>query len=349
MSLLRKYNNTLGWFQEKLKAADVDSSFTTYINDSLDSDTLITLMEGQYCCHTDLLYEKLSANGNEVITDTPFSGLKIHGDPCFYFKVKIEGEWGAASGDNDGSIDFTVNPIYIQFLTRATDIGVWAFERSTEFNYSSGTTIIFSDEFIFESDTDLYVSPNISTVDNETLTTFVKPIANYALFHIKITVTKCTKTSWWTRLTIPQSDLDGVSIKQGYLPNTGGYLPFKGYYECHVRIRVIEEITSGGDDGTLTSSQTFELRNGNSGTWYELDRSGRFVPETPDETARMMNYSLQGSIFIYIDSDTLSSRKLEYRVNLPNGSLKQLVEGYCHVHYKGQNEGILRSRPKALL
>lgn len=308
----------------------------------IDVDDLIEILRGKSCCHTDVFYEKISSSGNTVSMDTVPSNLKLHGDPCFYFKVRFEGAWGVASSDNDQSIDFSSSPnnkLFVQLLTRSTPTGSWTKSISRQIDYSSGSTITWDFETNFLSDTLLYVVPNISRYDDVTLTDIVNPIANYSNYWIRLTITKCLKTSWFKLFDIPATALDGVNPKTGNIPSTSGEgLPFQGIYEVHAYVNVVEEINAGQADANVADPQYFKVK-GYGGSYKEICKSGRFIPATGFLGDKWMNYSLQGSISINITDSTIANRVIQYEVTLPNGVNKQIVSGYMLVHYLGTSEG----------
>jgi hypothetical protein len=331
--LLNKYNKITGEDElEALAVADFD--------DELKEDVL-AFARGKSCCHTDESWELISTGtDNHISMDVPPTGLKLHGDPCYYFRIKIEGEWGSDAADNSVSVDFTTNPIWVQFLTRTNESSAWTKSRSKQYNYSSGNTIAFTEEFNFISDTDLFIAPNLSRYDDATLTDVIHPIQNWSRFWMKITVTKCPRTSWFNTYSIPPDGPNGTSVKQGLIPVSASEgLPFDGWYEVNARVQVTEEVAVGGTPASLTDPQKFELR-GVTGTWYEVDRSPTHIPVTPPNQDAVMGHSLQGSIFLYVSNPVTGSRDIEYRVTLPNGAYKTLVEGYAHIKYLGKTKGI---------
>jgi len=326
---------------DKITGKDIlENILITDFSDDLKED-ILGLNKGKICCHVDESWELISTDAdNHISMDVPPAGLKLHGDSCYYFKIKIEGEWGSASTDNDASVDFTSNPIWVQFLTRADEISGWTKTRSKQYSYSTGSTIAFNEEFNFTSDTDLFIAPNISRYDDATLVNVINPILNWSRFWMRITVTKCLKTSWFNIYTIPSDGPNGISVKQGFLPlSISEGLPFDGWYEVDARVKVTEEIVAGGTPATLGASQTFELR-GFGGTWLELDRSPTHIGVTPPNTDAVMGHSLQGSCFLYVSSIVTGSRDIEYRITLPNGVYKTLVDGYAHIKFLGNNTGI---------
>jgi hypothetical protein len=330
--LLNKYNTITGGDElEELKIAD--------FSDETKEDVL-ALSRGKSCCHTDESWELISTDSsNRISMDVPPTGLKLHSDPCYYFKVKIEGEWSCHAADNDASVDFSTNPIWVQFLTRSSESAAWTKSRSKQYSYSSGDTIAFTEEFNFTSSTDLFIAPNLSRYDDATLTDVINPIQNWSRFWMRITVTKCLRTSWFNTYTISPSGPDGVNVKTGFIPVGSEGLPFDGYYEIDTRVQVTEELTIGGAQANLADSQTLEIR-GYNGTWLELDRSVTYVPVTPTNQDAVSGHSLQGSAIIYVNQAVTANRDIEYRVTLPNGAYKTLVGGYMHIRYIGNTKGI---------
>ena len=299
-------------------------------------DDLLSMLRGRACCHIDESWELISTGTNNKISlDVPPSGLMIHGDQCYYFKIKIEGEWSRHAADNDASVDFTSNPIWVQFLTKVNTAAPWTKSRSKRFDYSVGDTIAFNEEFIFTSDSDLIIAPNLSRYDDATLIDIINPILNWSRFWMRITVTKCPKTSWFNIYSIPPDGPNGTAVKTGFLPAPADEgLPFNGWYEVHSRVKVAEEVAVGSTPSNLNASQTFELR-GVNGAWLEVDSSIRYQGVVPPNDDKAMNFSLQGSAYLYVNHLVTGSRDIEYKVTLPNGAYKTLVDGYAHIKYHG--------------
>jgi hypothetical protein len=271
----------------------------------------------------------------------------LHGDPNYYFVVKLEAEWGVADTDNDRGIDYALNPIYSHLRTSAVSLDqvdqtLWAKSFSKRYDYISGSTIQISDEFIFECDVPTFVGFNLCHADDTTLDFVTNPIANYANFWKRITVTRKLKTNWFHRFEIPASDSDGISMKSGFIPgglNEG--LPFIGFYDCFVSCKVKEEWTAGANDANCGIMQTLDVQ-GLGDSKIQIARSGVNVKVTPPNVDAWMNRHLGGSAKVFVSDAIIANRRILYEVNLPNGSIKQLVGGYMHLQYRGANEGLVR-------
>lgn len=327
-------------------------------NIALNWERITDYYRGKSCCHTDLDWIYVSNNDTGYIgtdgilkNESLASAYYIHGDPCFYFKVHIQGEWGVNPDDNNASMDFTTHDFYLQFYTATTnqyglDTG-WSLAFSKKIDYVSGDTIVIDETFLIEADILTYVGVNYSIDYGTTFDSQVLPLETYdpdilGNYWQHLTITKCPKTSWFHRLEVPASDLDGNSTKQGILPNgIGEGLPFNGYYEVDIYCEVIEEVTAGDLNGNLVSPQIMELK-GSGESFFHIDKSGRFVGVVPPNSDKFMNYSLQGSAIVYVNNESIALRNISYKITLPNGTLKQLTSGYCHVRYIGSQEGILR-------
>jgi len=308
----------------------------------IDTYDLYYLQKGLSCCHTDVLHEHVSTgSGDKISLDAGIpTGLILHGDPCFFYKVRLEGSWGTAAADNDQSIDFASSPdnkIFVQFMTRPIDSGPWTFVRSEQIDYASGTTIDFDFEFLYLATTPTYVSLNLSRYDDETFTDVVNPTGNYANYWYRMTITKCPKPAWFKSFTIPASAYAGTSPITGFIPSslTEG-LPWDGYYKVDIYLKVLEEENFGAIDANLTDPQYLEVRP-YGGTWREIDRSGTHVQYSPGDDYAT-NRSLQGSCILNVVSATDGARDIEWRVYLPNGVNKQVLGGYADIRYIGPAE-----------
>ena len=271
----------------------------------------------------------------------------IHGDPNYYFQIKLEGEWSALDADNDLNIDFTANPIFVELYTctRANlnaGTPVWVNVFRKEVNYVSGNTIVISEEFIIEQDDMIFLGYNLSMHSDGLLDTRVTPIDHPERFWKTITVTRKLKTNWEHRFEIPASDADGISLKQGELPNGANEgLPFNGYYDCFVSCQVKEETSVASEPASCAVMQTLKLQ-GKSDSDILVERSGVYIPVTPPGTDKWMNRNLGGAARVYVSDASIALRRITYKVNLPNGSNKQLEGGYLHVRYVGANQGLIR-------
>ncbi len=293
------------------------------------------------CCKNHLIYELISSSSGDklMLGDVP-KGLKITGDPCYYFKIKIEGEWGANPSDNDCNTDFTSQPIYCQYLTRSDESSAWTFIRSTEYVWSSGDTISFNEEFIFTSDEDIFIGCSLSDQPDDHGNPVI-PIQNFELFHIKMTVIKCAKTSWFKRFDIPESSITPVTIITGNVPaddNEG--LPFDGFYHFDMFLRVIEYDSDQVTNYRTENPQTLELDTPGD-SWRLIDESGNFIPLPQQQLPEWYNNSLQGSVMMFVQLELCGQRDVKWKATLPNGSFRQILGGYLHARYLGGTEGIV--------
>lgn len=328
----------------------------------LDHESVFDLDRGTDDEFSEISFEKLSTGVNDCIaldiveTNPDYASQHhynshehffVHGDPNYYFVVKLEAEWGVASSDNDRSIDFTNNPVFCQLFSKSrseyiSDVSLWTKLFSKRFDYTSGNTISINEEFIIEADVPTYLGFNLCHTDDTLFDFVTNPIANFQNFWKRITVTRRKKTSWFKTYAIPSTDYNGISIKTGDIPTPAQVgLPFKGWYEVHTKVTVREGITVGDYSANLDSAQTFELRP-KGGSYTNIDESIRHVSNV-DDVDIAVNKSLQGSMMIEITDNIIANRKIQFKVNLPNGYYKQLVGGYMHIKYKGKSPGLDRT------
>lgn len=293
------------------------------------------------CCKRHVFFELISSiKGERLFLGYFPKGLKIKGDPCYYYKVIIEGEWSAEPMDNDEGYDYHGKPLFCQFLTRQNEQMPWNYTRSTKYVWHTGNTIVFNEEFSFASDSDLFVGCSYSE-EQYSPGSPVYPIQNFERFWIRMTIYKCPKTGWFKRYDIPPSLLDNNSTKIGGIPNTAMEgLPFDGFYEIDIYVEVVEYEADGLTRKNIDSPDMLEIyAPGDS--WRVIDKSGHYQSMySPAPYGKWMNNSLQGSAIVYVQSEDCSSRLIWYRVTLPNGSFKQLIGGYLHARYLGGLEGI---------
>lgn len=328
----------------------------------LDDEVVREDMRGMDDEYQEFTFEKLSVDNSDCIatdiveTNPNYADIHqydrhehflIHGDPNYYFVVRLEAEWSKTNTDNDANIDFSTNNIWAQFVTRprstyTTDVSLWTKSFSKECAYVSGSSILIDESFIFEADVPTYVGFNLSDEDGMLMDDIIKPIANFSLFWKRITVTRKLKTNWFHRFALVPSDLDGVSLKSQQIPNgTGEGLPFNGYYDCEISCKVKEEGTVALDPANCGTMQTLEVQ-GAGDSKIQVARSGINIMVPPDNVDKWMNRHLGGAAIVYVSDADIVDRRVLIEVNLPNGSNKQLVGGYIHLKYRGANEGMIR-------
>lgn len=299
-------------------------------------------LKGINCCKQVLLYELLTTGIEEklILGDVP-EGLQIYSDSCSYFKVRIEGEWSAHQDDNDEGYDFFTKPVFCQFLTRNSETSAWNFERSKQYNWQSGDTIYFDEEFIFMTEEDLFVGCSLSETDNDHGVTVI-PIQNWERFWIRMTITKCPKRAWFKRFDIPGTPLDTVSMIFDNVPKSlEEGLPLDGFYHVDLFIQTAEYKDDMVTRKFTENPQTLEIYTPGD-NWRIIDMSGHFAQGyEPAPSCEWFNNSLQGSAIVYVQWNLCGQRDFTWRVTLPNGIYKQILGGYLHARYIGGIEGIL--------
>lgn len=328
----------------------------------VDSEYIYRMLNSKIYGSTDMLQEHLSSSLTPVACDyivtSSLSNFDkvIHGDDDYYFLVRVEGSWSKHTGDNSQGYDFTSTDLYIQLLTSIYnndsttvihDQGSTNFDTPTKvwskkLTYVSGDTLTLDETFIIELPSAIYACVNFSLDNDTTFDDDCSAIANHSRFFKRVTVKKYPKTSWFKRYSLVADGPNGTSLKTALLPvDSSEGLPFVGFYEVTVRAKVLEEVTVGGAKANLSTSQTLKIRAKGDIAWNELDRSVTHV-EYSVGVDYVANYSLQGTFILSITDADIADRKVEYEINLPNGSQKTLESGYMHIKYLGTPEGISR-------
>ncbi|MCX7737513.1 MAG: hypothetical protein N2319_12475 [Candidatus Kapabacteria bacterium] len=292
------------------------------------------------CCKQEIYYELISVVGGDKLQlgGVP-NGLLTSGDDCSYFQVHIQGEWSVEPMDNDEGLDFQGVPLYCQFLIRQDENSAWNIVKSVRYNWQSGETIYFDEEFIYLNTGSFYVGCSFSDEEFGNGHT-VYPIQNFERFWIRMNVVKCPKTSWFNRYDILSTGVVPLSQFIGYAPSPiGEGLPFDGYYEVMAFVEFKEYESNRINTASCVSSQTLELM-APMDNWRLVDKSGVISVTATHEDVKWFNFSLQGSVIIFAQSNICGSRAVSYRVTLPNGSFRQILGGYIHVKYLGTIEGL---------
>jgi hypothetical protein len=292
------------------------------------------------CCKQEIYYELISVVGGDKLQlgGVP-NGLLTSGDDCSYFQVHIKGEWSVEPMDNDEGLDFHGVPLYCQFLIRQDENSAWNIVKSVRYNWQSGETIYFDEEFIYLNTGSFYVGCSFSDEEFGNGHT-VYPIQNFERFWIRMNVVKCPKTSWFNRYDILSTGIIPLSQFTGYAPSPiGEGLPFDGYYEVMAFVEFKEYESNRINTASCVSSQTLELM-APMDNWRLVDKSGVISVTATHEDVKWFNFSLQGSAIIFAQSNICGSRAVSYRVTLPNGSFRQILGGYIHVKYLGTIEGL---------
>jgi hypothetical protein len=272
-----------------------------------------------------------------------YTGINtLYGDKFYYWIVRLQGEIFPDASTNNLNFDMQNNVFYAYLkLTAPNGDQIWySQEIDLQGSYSTYDvsfiicTDIYTDDVkytieIFWKITDVFSSSEII------------PIDYYDTYYQSVTLEKNLKSNWEKRYDIPESDYDAVTPKTDILPVTGdGFLPFDGYYNVDIYLKVIEEVTIGDAAGTVITPQTLEIK-GNADSYREIDRSGRYINVAPPNNDKWMNFSLQGSDRILIDNNT--DRVMSWQCFLPNGTNKQVLTGsYAVIKYIGDKENINR-------
>lgn len=294
----------------------------------------------KHCCNENIYYELISSSLGEKLRlgEVP-NNLQTSIEHCNYFKVKIIGQWGALPSDNDEGIDFRNNPIYCQFLVRPSQNSPWTIVKSKRYDWTAGNTIDVIEEFIYTaSSSKFYVGCSFSSQENGHGNTVI-PVANYDRFWIRLTINECPKTSWFKKYNINGTAKLPITQFEGTIPSISEEgLPFDGYYEVMAFFEVCEFKLNKIDLAPCGSQQLLEIATIQE-SYKLIDKSGAISQSAIQQGVEWYNFSLQGSSIIYIESNC-NARKISYRVTLPNGNFRQIVNGYMHIKYIGYEEGI---------
>jgi hypothetical protein len=143
--------------------------------------------------------------------------------------------------------------------------------------------------------------------------------------------------NWFKRYDIPPTPLAPDTIISGFVPSElGEGLPYKGFYEVDGYVNVREYEEDGVTQAITGGPQSISLVAG--GWELPVDLSGNAGGYSPSPIY-WFNNSLQGSAIVEITDDVCNNRVVEYRVTLPNGFKKQILNGYMHIRYIGKREG----------
>lgn len=265
--------------------------------------------------------EIISDTGAGLATDTAYFTELCPGNDDVFYRARVTGEWSLDPSDNDQSIDFQANPLYVQLWVN--DGGGWVYNQSAEVEYDDGERKLIDSEFQFHSDTDdIDLAVVLSTDDDHILgNNIVTAIDNHEKFRLRLQIWRKPRTQWFARESLPNVDdrtpLDGIS-----LPYSGD-LPFVGYYLVSVYYQ-IREYDGGGDVATRLPQSMKILTS----PTQEICMSG-FLD---NETVVWINKSLQGTGILY------GGGFLE--LTLPNGTDAQLSAGTATYKYLGKEMGM---------
>lgn len=120
---------------------------------------------------------------------------------------------------------------------------------------------------------------------------------------------------------------------------SGQGFPYNGYYEIHAFVQVKELEWDFFTQVNCQTSQELQIKVPNGFGWMPIDISPVFVASAIADGSKMINNSLQGSIYAYVDAPTCSERYVELRVILPNGAQHKIEGGYIHFKYLGKLDG----------
>lgn len=119
----------------------------------------------------------------------------------------------------------------------------------------------------------------------------------------------------------------------------GNGFPYDGFYEVHAFVVVKELEWDFITPVNCQMPQELLIKAPNGVGWLNIDISPVFVATMIADGSKLINNSLQGSIYIYVEAPTCGERFVELRVSLPNGAQHKIEGGYVNFKYLGKLEG----------
>ena len=243
-------------------------------------------------------YLNYSIEGSDLVLDGNVpTGFNLFAVKDHYYKIKLSGKVDISPSNNDMGVDFTKTPIYTQMymdndinFTQPTTL-----VRSKQNNYTSGSTLNFSDEFIVFEESDKTVAFNITHINNDNLADQVSPTAEYQNFSFKVEIELLPKDEWHYHFVIPSQPLSGMANFIIDLPATD-FLPFDGYYQADVYVEVAE-LDGAMFPVNLTIPQSLSIGRSGGGSPRTVDLSVTHIPAA-GATSKVINNSLKGAAII---------------------------------------------------
>ena len=245
---------------------------------------------------------------------------------------------------SEGYSDNSANTVgTLHFIGAADIISNWDEIKGRRFVYTAKNGSWFN---IKDNSSEL-VPDNHKKIDTRTETDIlgvVKAEFSYDYFQSKwilISFERKQITNWFKRFTIPPTPLSPQALITDNIPNTVNEgFPFDGFYHVDIFLQTKEYEADQITRACTELSQTLEIY-GPGDIWKLIDESGSFQAVPEQNLPKWFNNSLQGSTIVHVQENLCGQRVLSWRVNLPNGTHKQILGGYLHAQYIGEEEGNL--------
>lgn len=274
------------------------------------------------CCTTVYNVTKDDTDVNHIITKQVQNEYSIIHSDCHFHTAKITFQINANPLSNNEGYDFVANGIYLIILK---DVGAgWVKIGSELFTAGPESTIYGEYEFLIADTQNCKIGYSLSRTDDIDSTEIIS-ILNFEDFSYSLLVTKCPKSAYFGRHTVPGVAPGGVSA----LVYETNPLPFAGFYEVDVFITGITETDMTLIPENLGSAQSLEIWDESISGYSAIGLSHTFSPGISEAGNVLSNSHLQGSAIIKLQSD----KKIKIRTTLPNGALVGHTGGYIHAKY----------------
>lgn len=289
------------------------------------------------------IWRQDQTTGNAFLDSKIPKGVYLPFSEGYYYRIKLFARLSQSSSDNEQSVDLSGATFFSKFYTSMgfdamTPNGGNKIRQRSNQVLNSGYWDI-SDEFILDIDENTTITWLLTHVDDDTLGNNVIEF-NDELSYIKVDIKKIPKDEWHYQFVIPTQPIQPGNTFTIDLPGTSSpqnYIPFAGYYNVDVYVEVAE-LDAGMSPVNCGTSQTLTVGRSGGGAARTIDKSLVYVP-APGSSAKVMNYSLQGSAVIELNKD----EKVRVVVTLPNGVNKTVQNGYVDLNFINKTAKLLKN------
>lgn len=363
-----EYNDWFGWFNIDSDGVTIPSGYNKVLNKdyhcrratfelskdnlgnyrwlvkSLDkSEPEDSMIKSERWGNQYTIWRQDNNSGNASLDSKIPTGVYLPHSEGYYYRVKFYAWISESASDNEQGINLTSATFFSKFYARSgfktiTPSGSNKIRQRSNQNLISGYWEV-TDEFILDIDENTTISWLLTHVNDDILGNNIIEF-NDSFSYIKVDIKKITKDEWHYQFEIPMIgpqagntftiDLPGVNSPQDYIP-------FTGYYNVDVYVEVAEM------DGSMLpvncgTQQTLSVGRSGGGIAKTIDKSQVFIP-APSSSAKVLNYSLQGSAIIQLMKD----EKVRVTVNLPNGVNKIVEGGYVDLNFINKTTKLLKN------
>lgn len=149
--------------------------------------------------------------------------------------------------------------------------------------------------------------------------------------------------TWHKRIGIPARAKASLGSTSWRIPlDSEDNLPLVGFYQVDAFLNFVEWVDPPSTNtANCLIPQTLSIKgSGNLNNWVLLDKSGAIgITPVGDQIAVWYNFSLQGSAIIRVD-DLNGDLSMQLSAVLPNSAWDEIIGGYVHIEYLGNNEGV---------